>query len=1327
MSSSVKVCDPGHIFGRQNHCGTGERPRRWHRWTAKLATTAAVFWTAFAGPMGPASGAAITQEGPGASVDIPSLKDFRIVDQVDIQAQGDSRRATLLLDDEFRTLHLEPHSIRALDFQVLVQGDDGILRPVDPPPVRTYRGWVEGVDGSVIAGSVVDGKLWALIRMPDGEVWNVEPLSEITDDPDAPAGAHITYRGDDVEPRENFCGVPDDALPVATGGDDGGIAGTGIEVARLGVDTDVEYFQDNNSNVATTVNDIENVLNSVESVYEDDVNVAFEVTTIIVRTGALTSDPYTTTNSDNFLCEFRDTWNSTPESNIDCDVAHLFTAKNLDGGTIGVAWIGVVCNQEAFSNCTGFGNLAYGLVQSQDPGVDDLTFNSRVALSAHELGHNFGAGHCDNDGGDCHIMCSGLGGCGGIVGSNLTFEPASTPEMNSFINTLGCLDVLSDPVVAPFTETFPNTSLIAARWSYNNLGAVTSNGTNEPSSPNSLQLDSAGSAEYQDDDVRTNFILLEGLSGVTASYFTQWGPSVESGEQLIVDYWADNLQWINLNTITSNGVDQTSFTQHTHVLPSSALHDEFRLRFRTLGDQGDDDWFIDNVTVSTAPSSVVTVDSQGATGVTITASPADQSSDTSGVTPFNLDYISGTQITLTAPLTAANGTFFHSWLINGGFAGSTLGLTFTVNANTTATAVYAPLQILTIDSDPPDGLTITVSPPDYFNQGNGSTPFNRGYFAGASVTLTAPASATGFTFNRWIVNGVNQPVGQLAVVVAVNAATTAVANYVPNVSTLSTSSTPISAVSITASPVDNNGSGGGPTPLSLVYNNGANVNLTAPLSAQGHDFNRWNINGVDQPVGQNTIAVAVSANTTLVAQYIAPLDSDGDGTPDSQDGCPFDPLKIAPGICGCGVPDTDSDGDGTPNCNDGCPNDPLKTSPGACGCGNPDTDTDGDGTADCVDGCPSDPLKTRPGACGCGVPDTDSDGDGTPDCNDGCPDDPAKTKPGICGCGVSDVDTDGDDTADCLDGCPSDPLKTDPGVCGCGVPDTDTDGDGVPDCIDDCPKKNDIDSDGDGVLDCDDGCPLDPDKIEPGICGCGVAETDTDADGSPDCIDGCPDDPDKTEPGDCGCGVADTDSDGDGTADCIDGCPSDPDKTAPGQCGCGNPDTDTDGDGTADCIDGCPNDPDRTEPGDCGCGAPEVDTDGDGLLDCQDNCPSIPNELQEDCNDDGTGDACDPAAVDCNGNLVPDDCDIAEGTSADDNANGVPDECEKTSCPTDISPSGAGGGDGVVGAADLGELLANWGQCPPPELEECPADFSGDGSVGAADLGELLATWGPCQ
>jgi len=82
------------------------------------------------------------------------------------------------------------------------------------------------------------------------------------------------------------------------------------------------------------------------------------------------------------------------------------------------------------------------------------------------------------------------------------------------------------------------------------------------------------------------------------------------------------------------------------------------------------------------------------------------------------------------------------------------------------------------------------------------------------------------------------------------------------------------------------------------------------------------------------------------------------------------------------------------------------------------------------------------------------------------------------------------------------------------------------------------DGDGDGLIDDCDGCPADPNKTDPGQCGCGTSETDSDSDGTPNCIDGCPNDPGKTDPGICGCGVSDIlDADGDGVPDCVDQCP----------------------------------------------------------------------------------------------------------------------------------------------------------------------------------------------
>jgi len=48
-------------------------------------------------------------------------------------------------------------------------------------------------------------------------------------------------------------------------------------------------------------------------------------------------------------------------------------------------------------------------------------------------------------------------------------------------------------------------------------------------------------------------------------------------------------------------------------------------------------------------------------------------------------------------------------------------------------------------------------------------------------------------------------------------------------------------------------------------------------------------------------------------------DGDDDGVIDACDGCPTDPGKTSPGVCGCGIGDVDSDQDGVLDCNDSCP------------------------------------------------------------------------------------------------------------------------------------------------------------------------------------------------------------------------------------------------------------------------------------------------------------------------------------------------------------------------------------------------------------------------
>src|SRR6476619_5943346 len=94
--------------------------------------------------------------------------------------------------------------------------------------------------------------------------------------------------------------------------------------------------------------------------------------------------------------------------------------------------------------------------------------------------------------------------------------------------------------------------------------------------------------------------------------------------------------------------------------------------------------------------------------------------------------------------------------------------------------------------------------------------------------------------------------------------------YVAPPRTLTVASTnPASGVSIAVSPNDNSGVGNGPTPFSRTYNPNTTVTLTAPATAGGNSFQKWQRNGVDWSTSQAT-NVTLDANYTMTAVYVTP-------------------------------------------------------------------------------------------------------------------------------------------------------------------------------------------------------------------------------------------------------------------------------------------------------------------------------------------------------------------------------------------------------------------------------------------------------------------------
>lgn len=335
----------------------------------------------------------------------------------------------VLVEVEFagqtRRLALQPHDVRKSDFKLLVRDDNGV-RELPRTPNVTYRGVVLEDQGSWVAATVVGDAVQAIVHMQNGDEWAVQPVREAQ--PQAPAALHIVYRSADNQPLPWVCGTQ------------GSLAGpvpepVGTDVTRItdiACEADVQYYQLNASNVTSTQNDITGVVNAMGAIYLADVQISFNITQILVNTSTATN-PYTTSIAGSLLGEFSAYWNSNRQG-VQRDVAHLFTGRNMgqaSGGAIGIAYLGVVCNLGA----------AYGVSQSRWT----TNFTRRVAVTAHEVGHNFNAQHCDAVA-PCYIMCAAVGGCQNV---QTTFSQNERNQIGGFAASLGCLAIVtSAPQIA---------------------------------------------------------------------------------------------------------------------------------------------------------------------------------------------------------------------------------------------------------------------------------------------------------------------------------------------------------------------------------------------------------------------------------------------------------------------------------------------------------------------------------------------------------------------------------------------------------------------------------------------------------------------------------------------------------------------------------------------------------------------------------------------------------------------------------------------------------------------------------------------------------------
>ena len=221
------------------------------------------------------------------------------------QSAPPSLTLELPIDGELHTLRLARRSVRSAEYEIEVQLADGSYEAVEPGPVRTYRGTVDGIDGTRVAASILADGLYAVVLFPSGDRYWIEPIASRV--ATAEPTQHALYHDDEVLPSGGNCVIaePPDGIAVAetpvkhppgrSWADyseviPGDTPENDTWFAELGIDADFEFFEESGS-VENAEARISAIINTVNIQYERDVGIQHTISHLIIRTAE--PDPYT--------------------------------------------------------------------------------------------------------------------------------------------------------------------------------------------------------------------------------------------------------------------------------------------------------------------------------------------------------------------------------------------------------------------------------------------------------------------------------------------------------------------------------------------------------------------------------------------------------------------------------------------------------------------------------------------------------------------------------------------------------------------------------------------------------------------------------------------------------------------------------------------------------------------------------------------------------------------------------------------------------------------------------------------------------------------------
>jgi metallopeptidase family M12-like protein/all-beta uncharacterized protein len=289
-------------------------------------------------------------------------------------------------------LELTPHDLRSPDYQSQMMEADGLAQRLPITPIRTYKGPVNGSSRAQARMTLTEMGLEGIV-ITESDRYFLQPARSFSKT--AHEDEFVFYNGNDTTESSVTCGVTlaDEvaAREQLTNGNGETLQAEAftpaaldplspMRIVRLATDADAEYVAALGG--AAQANDhILSIMNQVDGIYQVELGLTFQVVFQNAWSDAAT-DPYVSTDSNQIITEFVEYWNA-HFAGTQRDLSHLWSGKHLVPNA-GRSQMGTVCRAPSQS---------YAVSQRlpEEP-ANPITVMT-IALTAHEIGHNFGAVH----------------------------------------------------------------------------------------------------------------------------------------------------------------------------------------------------------------------------------------------------------------------------------------------------------------------------------------------------------------------------------------------------------------------------------------------------------------------------------------------------------------------------------------------------------------------------------------------------------------------------------------------------------------------------------------------------------------------------------------------------------------------------------------------------------------------------------------------------------------------------------------------------------------------------------------------------------------------